>query len=134
MNTQYCPRHMEMALRTDYRRSVEKPDGYGKNTGDCGDTIEIYLVERNGHIEQSYYLTNGCLDTNACANAVVQLVTGKPIPDAWHISPEHIIAYLSTLDSLHYHCAELAVGALYHALTDAHSNSAMPWKKLYRTI
>lgn len=133
MDAQYCPRHMEMALRTAYRRGVAKPDGYGRNTGDCGDTIEIFLVVRDGLIEQVYYLTNGCLDTNACANAVVQLVPGKSILDAWHISSEQIIAYLKTLDSQHYHCAELAVGALYHALTDAHSNSAMPWKKLYRT-
>lgn len=133
MDAQYCRRHLDMALKTDYRRALEQPDGYGKNTGDCGDTIEIYLVLKDTRIRQVYYLTNGCLDTNACANTVVQMASGKPLTEAWRITPEHIIAFLGTLDHHHHHCAELAVGALYRALTDAHSNSATPWKKLYRT-
>ena len=134
MDLQYCRRHIEMALKNDYRRAVEQPDGYGKNTGECGDTIEIYLVLQDDIIQGVYYLTNGCLDTNACANAVIKMATGKAVADAWHITPEDIVTYLSTLDHHHHHCAELAVGALYHALTDAHTNASAPWRKLYRKV
>ena len=106
MDVQYCRRHIEMALKTDYRRAVEQPDGYGINTGDCGDTIEMYLILHEDTVQGVYYLTDGCLDTNACANAVVQMATGKPVTDAWRITPERIVAYLETLDHQHHHCAE----------------------------
>jgi nitrogen fixation NifU-like protein len=132
MDAHYSRRHLDMALKTDNRRSMDHPDGYGKNTGDCGDTIEIYLIVLGTRIRQVSYLTNGCLDTNACANAVVQMTTGLSVTDAWRITPDHIIAYLGTLDHHHHHCAELAVGALYRALSDAHTNTTMPWRKLYR--
>ena len=43
---------------------------------------------------------------------------GKPVDSAWQISPEQVSTFLSTLPADHFHCAELAVGALYLALAD----------------
>ena len=37
-----------------------------------------------------------------------------------------------TLPADHYHCAELAVGALYLALADCRQTRRKPWQKLYR--
>jgi hypothetical protein len=34
---------LEMAFRTDRRERLEKPDGYGKKTGNCGDTVEFFI-------------------------------------------------------------------------------------------
>ncbi len=42
----------------------------------------------------------------------------KPFNKAWEVTPELVIEYLKTLPQESYHCAELAVGALYLALTD----------------
>ena len=134
MNEHYSPQHLEMALKTDCRRKVKQPDGYGKNTGDCGDAVEIFLIMGQDHIKDIYYLTDGCMDTNACANTVAQMATGELIADAWQITPECIIDYLRTLDPQHHHCAELAVGALYRALADVRVNMKFPWKKLYRSV
>jgi nitrogen fixation NifU-like protein len=33
-----------MAFRHDRREAIEHPDGYGKRTGDCGDTVEMFLT------------------------------------------------------------------------------------------
>lgn len=124
---------LEMAFRTDKREIVAQPDGHGKKSGDCGDTVEIFL--QLGTDQQSIsavsYHTDGCLNTNACANTVAHLIEGKSIDDAWKVTPEEVAAFLETLPPDHFHCAELAVGALYLALADLSQGRRQGWKRLY---
>lgn len=123
---------LEMAFRSDRRERLAKPDGYGKKTGDCGDTVEFFLILRGDTIRTLAYDINGCLNTNACCNAVIELVEGKTLEAAWEITPEHLAEYLETLPADHFHCAELVVGTLYLTLSDAVSHQRAPWKKMYR--
>jgi nitrogen fixation NifU-like protein len=124
--------YLEMANRNDRRERVAHPDGYGKRTGECGDTVEMYLSIREGRIRSVSYETNGCMNTNACANTVAELVEGRKVEDAWEIAPEDVVAYLETLPPQNTHCAELAVGALYLALTNWQELQLRPWKKLFQ--
>ena len=124
--------YLEMAFRNDRRERVEPPDGYGKRTGECGDTVEIYLSTRNGRIRSVFYETNGCMNTNACANTVAELAKGKKVKDAWSITPEDVTTYLETLPAENTHCAELAAGAFYLALINWQELQRHPWKKSYR--
>ncbi|MDL2270047.1 iron-sulfur cluster assembly scaffold protein [Desulfosarcina sp. OttesenSCG-928-A07] len=123
---------LEMAFRHDRRERLEKIDGYGKKTGDCGDTVEFFMVLKGDVIQSLSYDINGCLNTNACCNAVIDLVEGKILDAAWDITPEQLASYLETLPADHFHCAELVVGTLYLTLSDAVSNRRSPWKKMYR--
>ncbi len=123
--------YLEMAFRTDRREIVKHPDGYGKRTGDCGDTVEIYLSIRNGRIQSVSYETDGCLSTNACANTVAELIEGKDVGSAWELTPEDVMKYLETLPPENTHCAELALGAMYRALRNFLEFKRDPWKKLY---
>ena len=123
---------LEMAFRTDRRERLERADGYAKKTGDCGDTVEFFLNVENGIIRSLAYDINGCLNTNACCNAVISMVEGKPLETAWEVSPEQVAERLETLPEDHYHCAELVVGTLYLALSNARENRRSPWKKMYR--
>ena len=125
--------YLEMAFRSDRRGIVDHPDGYWKQTGVCGDTVEIYLTTDSGYIQSVMYQTDGCMNTNACANTVARLIEGRRINDAWEITPEKISEYLETLPSDHLHCAELAAGALYRALADCKAMQQQPWKKFYRS-
>ena len=125
--------YLEMAFRNDRRERVEHPDGYGKRTGECGDTVEMYLTIGNGRIRSVSYETNGCMNTNACANTVAQLAEGRKVKDAWEIMPDDVTAYLGTLPPESTHCAELAVGAFYLALTNRQDFQRHPWKKLYQS-
>ena len=63
------------------------PDGYGKRTGECGDTVEMFLCINNGRIQSVSFDTDGCINTNACANTVSHLSEGKTIEKAWEIAP-----------------------------------------------
>jgi nitrogen fixation NifU-like protein len=114
----HSARYLEMALRTDKRERIENPDGYGKRKGICGDTIEMFISLRDGCIQSVAYVADGCMNTNACANAVAFLTEGKTIEEAWNITAESVVNYLETLPSKEAHCAELAVGAFYLALSN----------------
>jgi len=125
-------RFLEMAFRTDRQERISHPDGYGKRTGECGDTVEIFLTVREGRVATVCFDTNGCMNTVACANTVAHLAEGKNIDEAWEITPEDVIDYLETLPSEDSHCAELAIGAFYLALRNAQEVQRNPWKKFYR--
>lgn len=127
----YSPQYLEMALRADHREVLKDPDGYGKRTGECGDTVEMYLSVQDNIIKHASFDTDGCMSTCACANTVACMVEAKSVRKAWEISPDDVKDYLETLPEDSYHCAELAVGALYLALANYQEIKQNPWKKMY---
>jgi nitrogen fixation NifU-like protein len=124
-------RFIEMAVRTDKRVVLNNADGYGMATRECGDTVEIYLVVRDGRIHSASFETNGCLYAIVCANAAVHLSLGKTLLEAMALTPEHILDYLETLPPEENHCAEQAIQVLRLAIADARENERQPWKKFY---
>jgi nitrogen fixation NifU-like protein len=114
--------YIEMALSTDRIERITRPDGYGKRTGECGDTAEFFLICKDNIIQSVSFYVHGCMNTTACCNTVAKLAMEKTIEAAWEITPEEVILFLETLPKDHFHCAELAVGAFYLALTDINCN------------
>ena len=123
--------YLEMALRHDRHQRMEKPDGFGERTGDCGDRVEMYLNMENDRIQTVTFVVHGCMNTNACANALAQLAEGRTVAQAWKLEVEDVVDYLETLPEDHIHCAELAVGAFYLALSNYRSLRRHPWKRDY---
>ncbi|MBF0100461.1 MAG: iron-sulfur cluster assembly scaffold protein [Desulfobacterales bacterium] len=124
--------YLTMAFSTDHCEVIHHPDGYGKRTGDCGDTVEMFIMVSGELIESISFRINGCMNTHACANTVANLSEGKSIEEAWNLTPETIIRFLETLPSTSIHCAELAVGAFYLALTNYQMLKKETWKKNYQ--
>jgi nitrogen fixation NifU-like protein len=122
---------LEMAFCPDYLEIPAHPDGRGKNTGECGDTVEVFLSVARGRIEEISFRIDGCINTRACANTIGRMTYTKPLEQAWTIAPRDVIDYLQTLPESSHHCAELACGALYRALAHARTNIRDPWKKNY---
>jgi nitrogen fixation NifU-like protein len=129
---EHSPHFEEMVARVERCGILEKPDGYGKRVGDCGDTIEMYLSIRGGQLQMITFRVEGCANTVACGNTVSFLMEGRTLADGWKLTPENVIAYLETLDDDHHHCAELAVGAFYNALADYNRRQQESWKKPYK--
>ena len=71
---------LEMAFATDRMEPLENPDGEGRHTGDCGDTVFMALKLRGEVIAQVAFQVQGCLNTVASANAVAALVEGRAPP------------------------------------------------------
>ena len=127
----YTIKFLEAALRTDRQQSIRNADGHGRKKRECGDTIEFFIALRDDRIDTIAYEINGCINTNACANAVIDLIEGQTLDKAWRLSPEDVAEYLESLPPDEIHCAELAVEALRLALADAREKLKAPWKKLY---
>lgn len=128
---EHSPNFQEMVSRIERYGILEKPDGYGKRVGDCGDTVELFLSVRGGQLQLVTFKVAGCANTVACANTVSHLMEGRILSDAWQLTPENVIDFLETLGPDHHHCAELAVGAFYNALADYNRRQLEPWKKPY---
>ena len=113
--------------------TLENPDGYGKVTGICGDTIEIFLRMRDDIIAEATWITDGCGATVSCATMATELVKGKTFTQALAaVSANEIIKRLGGLPEAHLHCAQLASESLRSALADFLHQQKSPWKKPYR--
>ena len=95
---------------------IENPDGIARVTGECGDSMKIYLKITGDTISEARFLTDGCGATLACGSAVTELVRGRTPWEAIKIYPQTVIQYLDGLPTSHMHCAVLAVQALKEAL------------------
>ena len=103
---------------------LENSDSYVSITGICGDTVEIYLVIRNGRISDIKFMTDGCGATIACASYVTRTAKGKSIEKALHIKPEDVDKYFEGLPEEHKHCAKLAVITLAAAIDKYRTKSS----------
>ncbi len=78
---------LEMALKVDRQVSMGNPDGYGTRTGECGDTVEMFLKVRQKKVQAISYHVDKCFNTNTCCNVVAPMA-------AWDITPEMVMDYL----------------------------------------
>jgi len=119
-------------LNPKYVGEMENPQGYGKVTGPCGDTVNIFLRIDNDKIIDARFLTDGCGTTIAAGSMACELAIGKTVREAFKITKEVILGQLGGLPEESTHCALLASNTLREALTDYLSSRNEPWRKLYK--
>lgn len=110
---------------------ITDPQGFGRVTGGCGDTMEMSLRVVNDRVVDINFYTEGCGTTAAVGSMTTELVKGKTIQEAFGIGPEEITAALEGLPDEHVHCAELASDTLQTALRDYLAFKREPWKRGY---
>jgi len=117
----YSDRFLEMASNYNHAGIPDTYDATGQSTGECGDTIQFFVSVRHRHIISIMFAIEGCMHTLACANAIVDMVAEKTIDQAWELSDQAVIENLGGMPKDHEHCAQLAIGALYKALSNLHA-------------
>ena len=95
---------------------IENADSSVSITGACGDTVEVYLVLKDGKINDIKFMTDGCGATIVCASYVTRIVKGKTVKDALRIKPGDVDGYFEGLPEENKHCAKLSVDTLKAAL------------------
>ena len=73
--------------------TMDRPDGYAKVTGPCGDTVEIFLRIRNDKIEDISYATDGCMTSHAAVSAATVLAMGIPVREGIRINQSAILEH-----------------------------------------
>jgi len=128
----YSEKVIQSWLNPKYMGELESPQGHGKVTGTCGDTVQIFLRIDNNTIIDARFITDGCATTIAAGGMACELAMGKPLKEAFKITKEIILEQLGGLPEESIHCALLASDTLRAALTDLIQSRNEPWRKLYK--
>ena len=128
-----CAKHaIEHAMNPRNLRDLADASGFGRVTGPCGDTIEIWLRVKDGIVADATFLTDGCGSAIASGSMPTELVKGRSIAEALKISQQDVLKALDGLPEESAHCALLAVNTLKETIKDYITFKNEPWKRAYR--
>jgi len=111
---------------------IPAPDGFGRVTGSCGDTMEIHLRVNSDKIVNTTFWTDGCGPSIASGSMVTEMAKGRNVSEAQRISQHDVLAALGGLPEESEHCALLAANTLKEAIRDYLGMKREPWKRAYR--
>ncbi len=103
-------------LKPLYMGRIDLADGYGRVTGSCGDTVEIFLRFEKGKVKQASFQTDGCGSSTVCGSFAAELALGRTPDELTDITGETILEILGGLPEEDRHCAFLAADALQESL------------------
>jgi len=101
-----------------YMGVMNDADGYGRVTGSCGDTIEIFLRFEKGKVKEALFQTDGCGSSTVCGSFAAELALSQTPDELIEITGERILEVLGGLPKEDRHCAFLAAETLQEALND----------------
>jgi nitrogen fixation NifU-like protein len=91
---------------------------HARVTGQCGDSMEIYLKFEENHVKEASYFTDGCASSAICGSFAAELTLGKD-PDAIaDITGETVLKEIGRMPQSERHCADLAAAAVQEALNN----------------
>ena len=112
------PTVLDHALRPRNSGAPSNFNGYAHITGPCGDTMEFWLLIRDGRVEEVRFTSDGCGWSRACGSMATCLAEGRSLGDAAAIGQHDILDALGGLAKEVEHCALLAANTLKAACED----------------
>lgn len=113
---------------TNPRNMGELEDASGIGTvgnAKCGDIMRVYLKIENDIIEDVKFKTFGCGAAVATSSMATELVKGKTIEEAMHVTNQVVMESLDGLPRQKVHCSLLAEEAIHAALWDYAEKNGM---------
>lgn len=111
---------------------IPDPDGLGRMTGPCGDTMQIHLKVKGSKVTDAFFWTDGCGPSIASGSMVTFLAKGRSISEARKITQQDVLDGLGGLPEESRHCALLAANTLKEAIKDYLASKNESWKRAYR--
>ena len=105
-------------LKPLYVGNMDNPDGYGRITGSCGDTIQVFLKFGNEKVKEASFQTDGCGSSTVCGSFAAEMALGKSPSEILDITGESILKEVGGLPEEDKHCAFLSADALQEAIND----------------
>ena len=99
---------------------IENASGVGTvGNAKCGDIMRIYLdIDENQVIRDAKFKTFGCGAAVATSSMATELVVGKTVQEALHVTNKAVMDALDGLPPVKVHCSLLAEEAIHAALWD----------------
>ena len=103
---------------------IEDADGVGiVGNPTCGDMMKITIKVQREQIENVKFKTFGCGAAIATSSMVTELVKGKTIEEALHVTNRDVAKALDGLPPVKMHCSMLAEEAVRAAIKDYQSKT-----------
>ena len=99
-----------------YSGRMTHPDGWSKITGECGDTMEIYLKFDKNRVAEASYFTDGCASSQVSGSFAAELTLGRTPEEITDITPDMILNAIGKLPEGDLHCTTLAARTVQAAL------------------
>jgi nitrogen fixation NifU-like protein len=103
-------------LNPKFCNTINNPDAQAALTGECGDTMEIFLCMNGETVEDASYRTNGCASSSICGSFAAELVIGKSADEILDMTGETILKELGRFPKDEQHCAHLAITTVKEAI------------------
>ena len=109
---------------------IEDADGVGEvGNAKCGDIMKMYLKIEGDVITDAKFETFGCGSAIASSSMATELIKGKPIADAMHLTNQAVTEALDGLPSHKIHCSVLAEEAIKAAVKDYYDKNGIAYDK-----
>ncbi len=115
---------------------IENPDAVGEaGSLACGDQMKLMLkIDENEVITDAKFQTFGCGSAVASASALTEMIMGKKLDEAAHITNKDIVDYLGGLPVEKMHCSVMGHEALESALHNFRGTSPEPAEEAKKHI
>jgi nitrogen fixation NifU-like protein len=100
-----------------FNGKMDSADAFAALTGECGDTIEIYLKFAGSRVKEASFFTNGCASSALCGSFAAELAIGKDPDELTDINGDLVLKTIGKLPAEDFHCAGLAASTLQEALS-----------------
>src|SRR5258708_4323557 len=78
----------------------------------CGDVLELKIKLEGSRIADIRFRAKGCVPAMACGSAITELVKGKNVDEALHVSREDLLRKVGGLPQASAHASHLAMDTL----------------------
>ena len=117
-NSGYSDRAIMYFLNKTNMGSLPDADKVTELTGQCGDTMRIYLKLEDGRIKDAKIQVLGCPGAIASAMAAMELIRGKTLEEAMAVTDRDIFRMLGEIPDQKQHCIRLTNKTIQTALQE----------------
>ncbi len=105
-----------------YNGRMEDPDGWARITGECGDSMEIYLRFKDNRVAEASYFTDGCASSMVSGSFAAELTLTKSPEELTDITADQVLKAIGKLPENDIHCTTLAARTIQAALDNYMGN------------
>jgi nitrogen fixation protein NifU and related proteins len=120
-NKMYTEKVMAHFKKPHNMGEIKNPDAMGEvGNPQCGDMMKVTMKinPETKIIEDIKFKTFGCVSAIACSSVTTDILKGKNIEDAKHLTKQDIVNELGELPAIKLHCSVLSNEAVKKAIEE----------------